>query len=320
MFNERRQYHMLASLLALSLVACSQAETKAHEPVPTPTPTPTILRVPTETATPEPPRTITIKIGGDVMLGRTVLAESRNHGNLSWPFEHIDLSDADITIVNLESPLTSDCQQLDLSTMIFCSPIESAQVLATAGVDAVNLANNHILDQSVKGYNETLKALQDAGVLPVDENHLAIITKDNIRIGVMGINRIRQTAEYTILTPQQIAEKVTTARKQVDILIVCLHDGQEYNHSYTDDQQNIAQTAIDAGADIVAGTHPHVIEPTVNYRDHLIFFSLGNLIFDQKGSDVNTGLVVILFFQGNQLTNYQIQQVDIIHNQPQLSP
>lgn len=332
MFQERPHFlKYLAPILAVGLAACLQLEAKTNEPlptiistfpsIPTLTRTPTTTPFPTETPSPtatDQPETITIKVGGDVMLGRTVLIKSLEQGNLAWPLEHLDLSQTDITVVNLESPLVADCKQSD-TTMVFCSFTEAAQILAAAGIDVVSVANNHILDQKEEGYATTLEALRNAGILPTDENHLAIIQKAGTRVGILGINQISQTTEYTILTPQQIVEKVSAAQQQVDILIVYFHWGNEYNYLYTEAQQAIAESVIEAGADAVVGTHSHYIGQIVDYQGRPIFYSLGNLVFDQHGSETNKGIVINFTFKNGQLVGYRIDEVKIVDRQPELA-
>lgn len=246
---------------------------------------------------------MTLVASGDVMLGRSVGEGVRRYGPL-YPFEHVTdvLTGADVAFVNLESPLSEGGAPAP-KDFVFRGPPEAAQGLAQAGIDIVSLANNHALDYGLPGLEETRAALEAAGVAYVGagDNEAAarsplIIERNGLRLAFLAyVNTPRDSVSgfdvfetaatadgpgMAWATPEAVAADVAAAARQADVVIVSLHTGFEYQEPPNDLQVALAHAAIDAGARLVLGHHPHVLQGIERYGDGLIIYSLGNFVFD----------------------------------------
>lgn len=258
--------------------------------------------------TPQTFETYTLIFGGDVMLGRSVNTQILKHGDLSWPFRQISslLSEADLTMVNLESPFRSGCKPTD-GGMIFCADPRSIEGLQTAGIDIVNLANNHINNQGEEGISETIDILNKnsiafVGVDPRVDPQKSIFTINNTNVAFVAFNDIPPfVSGISQASPDNIKTQITSARKDADIVIATFHWGLEYEPR-TSRQVELAHLAIDSGADIVVGHHPHWVQASEEYLGKPIYYSLGNLVFDQMWSEeTRKGLLLKLTYSGSKL-------------------
>jgi len=238
-------------------------------------------------------------IGGDVMLARWVEQKSLSNGGWTSLFDKVrdTLKKPNCTIVNLESPIKGEKPQTQINSLIFAAKPESVEALTDGGIDAVTLANNHITDQGQAGLAETQAKLNENKIAysgaDTDANkakQAKILTCDNVKIGLIG-------ATYGTNFPadgvnvahiDEITDAIKQARPLVDYLIVYPHWGTEYNASPSPYQKELAHGYIDAGADLVVGSHPHVLQPVEIYKNKTIAYSLGNLAFDQASSGKKT--------------------------------
>jgi poly-gamma-glutamate synthesis protein (capsule biosynthesis protein) len=270
-----------------SLPSAAPSETAAPSPVPTPTPTP----VPT----PEPtPQTFIISMVGDCTLASTQYNddfEERLNGDMSWPFSGTVqyFEDDYLTIANLEcsfsdEPLASD------TTFHFLAPASYADILALGGVDFVTCANNHTADFGEAGLADTEAALDAAGVAWAGPDGSRIFrTGDGITIGLYS-------APW-IATEDEVVSGVSALRASdgVDLVIALMHWGLEGSYQVTGGQTELGRAAIDAGADLVYGSHPHVLQRIETYDGGYIFYSLGNWSFGGNTAprDRDTAIVQI---------------------------
>jgi poly-gamma-glutamate capsule biosynthesis protein CapA/YwtB (metallophosphatase superfamily)/uncharacterized membrane protein (UPF0127 family) len=252
-------------------------------------------------------KTITLNFVGDILAARAVELTMRKKG-YDYPFAHVTdmLSDADITFANLETPLigTATSGKTTIGgTTVFRGDVAFADAIQRAGIDIVSLANNHMKDQGEKGIISTLETLHKAGIQHVgagkhldEARQLQIIEKQGVRVGYLAYNDadvVPDTYHATdiqsgtnIMNTSQLREDVTIARTQVDVLVVSMHSGTEYITDHPNVKQTtFAHAAIDAGADMVIGHHPHVLQPLEIYNGKYIFYSLGNFVFDQPWPD-----------------------------------
>ena len=233
---------------------------------------------------------------GDVMLGRHVETLMDRYGN-DYPFELIDnLLLGEHTLVgNLEGPIVNDhIQTIDFSTN-FSFDEEVTSVLKKHGFDVVMLGNNHTLDQGKDGYEETKMFLEAAGIehvghsVEMGEEH--VLTKE-----VAGEEFIIASFNITFPLNDQLAAMETiehVAAETTSPIIVNVHWGTEYELSSNSVQQEFAHQLVDAGADVIIGHHPHVVQEVELYKGVPIFYSLGNFVFDQYFSkDVQEELAV----------------------------
>jgi len=221
---------------------------------------------------PAPP-TFTLAFGGDVMLGRGVAQALDGDWKAAFSTVRPWLAEADLTFANLESPLTTAPQVssgYDLRTLP-----AAVDAFRTAGFDVVSLANNHAFDAGEPGLAETVATLDAAGIT-------GVVTQTT--------GDLRQSVRYHLLafddslSPLDIdaaAQQVAKARQHADLVIVSVHWGGEYQAAPSPRQQAIAQALARAGADLIIGHGPHVLQRVEWMGKTLVAYSLGNLLFDQ---------------------------------------
>lgn len=257
--------------LILLLMLCLLPLSAAAEAMPT--------LPPMETLPPEPVR-IRITAAGDCTLGGEVksgidgrfIKSAKNNG-LDFFLSNVKdiFSGDDFTIVNLEGPLTTATKRASKLYVMRGDP-SYAQILSGASVEIANLANNHTYDYGKQGYEDTLAALQAAGVAAAGNDILHIAEKDGITVGFVGYERWNHSASDAI-------NGVKAAREQCDLVIASVHWGQEYHYTPENAQKKLGRQLIDAGADLVIGHHPHVIQGIEQYNGKYIIYSLGNFCF-----------------------------------------
>jgi poly-gamma-glutamate synthesis protein (capsule biosynthesis protein) len=244
--------------------------------------------------------TITIAAVGDVSLGREV-AERMAQQGASYPFELVTglLGDADVTIANLENALT-ERGEAQAKAYTFRAPPRFAGGLAVAGIDLVSLGNNHSADFGREGVADTLAALDAAGLAyagaGLDEAGArapAFVEAKGLRLAFLSYTDVLENtfagpdvAGVAFAEAPVIAADVAAARAQADVVIVALHFGLEYTDAPQASQQVLARAAIDAGALLVLGHHPHTLQGLERYGDGLIAYSLGNFVFDLDEVDL----------------------------------
>ncbi|MED4531710.1 CapA family protein [Metabacillus fastidiosus] len=199
--------------------------------------------------------------------------------------DNIFLED-DFTTVNLETTLTNATQKAAKKFRFKGDP-SYAKILKLGGVEAVNLANNHIFDYLEQGYTDTMKNLekQDIGYFGYENNYITTI-KD-VKIGVLGYEGWRDTPDIR----KQIKKDIKKLQdKNVQIILVHFHWGIERSYVPTESQRTLAKFTIDSGADLILGHHPHVVQGIEEYKDKFIVYSLGNFMFggNRNPSDKDT--------------------------------
>jgi len=251
---------------------------------------------------------ITLIAVGDIMLGRSVNAKMQKLNDFSYPFlKTADfLKSANLTFANLESPFYDDCPTTNTG-MIFCADPKAVEGLVFAGIDVVNLANNHTRNYGEIGIRKTIELL--------NKNNLSIIgLNDNLvqkeirgmKFGFLGFDL---TSGYQ---EESIVQAVQENSLRVDVLIVSFHWGAEYAKEPIEKQIELAHKIIDAGADLILGHHSHVIQKIEDYHGAKIVYSLGNFIFDQPWSEeTKKGLVGIFTFENKKLVKSEFKEVYI---------
>lgn len=216
----------------------------------------------------------------------------------------------DIAMVNEESPLASQVAPLS-SYPLFNAPTAVGDALCDAGFDVINQANNHALDQGEKGLLATLdywKAKENITVIGAVANRLEddpirILEKNDIRFAFLGYTEMTNgmslpknapSAIFYTKDTQMMKQQITAAKKKADIVVVSVHWGEEYTNVPNDDQVNLAQQMANWGADIILGSHPHVIQPVKEItakdgRKVIVYYSLGNFVSHQKKLDTVLG-------------------------------
>jgi len=220
-------------------------------------------------------------------IGWGLASEFYQNDGKKWDKPLAKLLDADLAFCNLESPIIHD---IDYCTNNgFAAPPNFASFLKKIGINIVSLANNHILEQGEKGFFSTmdilgLNEIKFVGQKTKQGSNVEIFERNGIRIGFSGyneINNIPNPGLYAELEKSSILASLgEMERKKVDFKFVSLHWGDEYISKPSSNQIQLAHELIDAGADVIVGHHPHVIQPVERYKHGLIFYSLGNFFMD----------------------------------------
>lgn len=234
-----------------------------------------------EKATIDPDRPVNIFACGDMMFDRDVRKYIDKYGFDSIFKKYSRLFDgSDISLVNLEGPITSASSEATETKLKFTFDLAVAKKIKELGIDFVSLANNHTFNFGNSGFMETKEALSKAGVAffghPDNTDDSFVIKKiKNKRVAFVGYHQFSyQSLDMAV----KIIERV---KNEADIIIVMAHWGNEYEVSPSQRQRSEARRIIDAGANIIIGSHPHVIQPIEIYKNRPIFYSLGNCMFDQ---------------------------------------
>jgi len=194
-------------------------------------------------------------------------------------------SSGDLTVVNLEAPLIEGCPYHD-EGLVFCGRPGFIAALQAAGVDVATLENNHIGNYLEGGIEETVRHLEAAGMRWADRDSPAVVDVRGLRFGFLAFNGVEQPLDREAMVAQ-----IKALRPRVDVLAVAVHWGAEYVSIpqavppvANDDPVEIGHQAIDAGADLVIGNHPHWVQAVELYKGKLIAYAHGNFIFDQMWS------------------------------------
>jgi poly-gamma-glutamate capsule biosynthesis protein CapA/YwtB (metallophosphatase superfamily)/outer membrane protein assembly factor BamB len=270
---------------------------------------------------------------GDVSFGRSMEAQLARYG-AAHPWQGLGpvLHGEDLqvlqegqrlpvlTIVNLECSLTTQGEPLDKSYLIRAHPLW-ARSLAAGGIDLVTLANNHALDFGPLGLKETVETLRALGIETVGAgasaeaaHQPAFFDLGGVRVAFLGYAAARWDGSADVpvtdllawARPDNIAADVNAARDQADFVVVLLHAGTEYATSPSADQIAAAHAAIDAGADLVVGHHPHVTQTVERYRQGLIVYSLGDAVFDIPRASAMRGHLLRVHVTGSGLAGAEL--------------
>lgn len=277
---------------------------------------------------------ITMVAVGDIMLSRSVEGRMKEKNNFKYPFLKTAqfISGADIAFGNLETPIISG-KAVEASQMVFRADPKSVTGLLFAGFDMLSLSNNHIMNHGKKGLEETLKNLDRGGISYVgagignDEiSRSANLTVKGVKFSFLAYtynNDVRKDSKGEIygvskMDAEGMKKDVGRAKENSDVVIVSMHAGTEYLTKSKQFQKDFARAAIDAGADLVIGHHPHVVQETEKYKDKYIIYSLGNFVFDQMWSnETRLGAVAEIIFQGKEFKNIRYYPVKIFdYSQP----
>jgi len=273
----------------------------------------------------EESKTTKMIFGGDVMLGYFMDDFLSKGGD---PFSNLEpiIKNADVAFCNLEAPFTSRGKKLE-KKFNFRVPSERVKYLKEAGFDIVSLANNHICDYGSNGLEDTLYELDKtsisycgAGMSVKEARKMSIIEKNGIKFAFLAYTTTQPSEMYAgekkpgvaYANAEWIKEDVSKAKNLSDIVLVSLHSGIEKSHYPTEKQKELSRLAIDSGADIVIGHHPHVIQGIEVYNKRVIAYSLGNLVFGgSKSGKVKESILLEINFNESGIKDYEIIPIDI---------
>ncbi len=242
----------------------------------------------------------TLVATGDYIPARSVNYKSIVYKDFTWAVKDFAplLNSADIALINLEAPLLKNCP-ITNEGFTFCGTEKHLEGLAFAGIDIACMANNHASNYGASGLRETktLLSKENIQVCGTIESPIAYLNIKNKKISFVAFNDIGSFSGVLPANDNFIKRYISLAKETSDIVIVSFHWGTEYTYSPTERQIDLVHKAVDLGASLVVGNHPHWIQPVEKYKDSLIVYAHGNFIFDQMWSEeTKQGIVGKYFF------------------------
>lgn len=246
-------------------------------------------------ATVSSPVSLTLSVVGDCTLGTdetfdydtSLNAYYENYGADYFLQNVKDIfSTDDLTIANFEGTLTDSDERED-KTFAFKAPASYASILTGGSIEAVNTANNHSHDYGEQSFNDTLAALDDAGIVHFGYDETAVMDVKGIKVGLVGIYELYDHLERE----QQLKDNIAKVKADgAQLIVVIFHWGNETETVPDSNQTTLGRIAIDEGADLVCGHHPHVLQGIETYKGRNIVYSLGNFCFggNSSPSDMDT--------------------------------
>lgn len=246
-------------------------------------------------ATVSSPVSLTLSVVGDCTLGTdetfdydtSLNAYYENYGADYFLQNVKDIfSTDDLTIANFEGTLTDSDERED-KTFAFKAPASYASILTGGSVEAVNTANNHSHDYGDQSFDDTLAALDDAGIVHFGYDETAVMDVKGIKVGLVGIYELYDHLERE----QQLKDNIAKVKADgAQLIVVIFHWGNETETVPDSNQTTLGRIAIDEGADLVCGHHPHVLQGIETYKGRNIVYSLGNFCFggNSSPSDMDT--------------------------------
>lgn len=265
--------------------------------------------------------TINLTATGDILMHNTVIASGKNGDDYNFnhlfaPVQHL-IAEGDYASVNLECALAGTSTGYT-GYPLFNSPDNIADALHNSAFDLVVTANNHILDRGYQGAVRTMDVLRQAGLdttgtFKTQTEKEKFLIKDirGVKVGYLAYsystNGIPVPQDkpcfYNFLEPDKIINDITALRPDVDVLVLILHWGVEYSPYPTEQQRKLATEFFKNGADVILGSHPHVIQPMetmkINGQDKFVIYSMGNSMGNQNGVERNSGVILNLQFTKN---------------------
>lgn len=230
---------------------------------------------------------------GDLMLARDVERHYKRNG-VDYPFSGFSFATSSVVIANFEAAIPKMHVSSPNNTFRFSVDPVVLPALQTSGVTHVSLANNHSFDYGKEGYLNSLKALSDHNIVAFGHpallatSSLTVFEQGGLRIGVVGIHTL-----LAVPSKDELRSFMEATASSSDVQIAYIHWGNEYESTPSSFQYDYSQILSDVGFDVVIGHHPHVVQSIEYVGNTLVFFSLGNYIFDQYFSpEVTEGLVL----------------------------
>lgn len=232
----------------------------------------------------KPARSVKVTFAGDCTLGTDVNFDRSTSFNASFanhdpsyflanvaPIFEAD----DLTVVNMEGTLTTSNSRQD-KTFAFKGDADFAKVFSTSSVEAASMANNHSSDYGEQSYNDTLEALSAEGIETFGYERIAYVDVNDVKVALIGVYEL---AEHEAIEEEMVSRIKEVQDSGAELILVYIHWGIEREYVPNETQIKLGHAAIDAGADLVVGSHPHVIQGWEKYNGRYIVYSLGNFCF-----------------------------------------
>jgi poly-gamma-glutamate capsule biosynthesis protein CapA/YwtB (metallophosphatase superfamily) len=306
---------------------------------------PSAESAPPETITPAPDPTaaldrssVSLAFVGDIMLGRSLAARiARGDGGTIFASVEPILQSADLAVGNLECALGEGGIKAP-KAYAFRAPPEAAPVLREAGFDLLSLANNHSLDYGAGVLEQTMKAFDMVGIRYVGAGTDAVqahapvfLDRNGFRLAFLAY--VDVSREYSGFDPkiwnagpaspgvswaedEKIKRDLQQLDPQADFIIVLFHFGDEGEGSASQRQILLSRLAIDSGADLIVGSHPHVLQAAEEYHSRWIFYSLGNFVFDEFSGESNRSAILWIVLSRDDPLEYSLLLLNIVDGIP----
>ena len=264
--------------------------------------------------------TITISAAGDCTLGtdegfnykRSFKGKYYAVQDPAYFFQNVQpvFAQDDLTIVNMEGTLTEETTR-EPKQFAFKGDAEYAKILTAGAVETANLANNHSFDYGKKSYEDTITALEAEGISSFGYERTAVMDIKGVKVGLAGVYEL---AEH-IDCKQDLLDNIASLKEQgAQIIIVSFHWGQEKENVPSDVQVELAHAAVDNGADLVLGHHPHVLQGIEEYKGKNIVYSLGNFCFG--GNSAPSDMDTMIFQQTFTVKDGKLQEDNVTNILP----
>lgn len=206
----------------------------------------------------------------------------------------------DLSIVNMEGTLTESTER-NWEKFAFKGSPDFVNILSGSSVEAANIANNHSHDYGDQSFEDTKATLKEAGITPFGYDDTAVVTVKGVKVGLVGIYELNDHLERK----QQLKDNIAQVRRDgADLIIVVFHWGNERETVPDSNQMTLGHLAVDYGADLVVGHHPHVLQGIEEYRGRYIVYSLANFCFG--GNSAPTDMDTMIFQQTFTLRNGEV--------------
>lgn len=281
-------------------------------------------------------KTVSISIVGDILMDSSVRAQINKNG-IEYPWEMVKkyFQNDDITIGNLETSITTRGTKWEDKQFNFRSDPNNLKAMKEAGIDVLGLANNHTLDYGYEGLLDTLSYLDKndikragGGKNKQEAIEGAIIEKNGLKIGVLSFSRVVPDVKWYATDKRpgivgaydphisEVIVRIEEMKKEADIVILSIHWGAELSATPRKQEMDLGKKLIDAGADIIMGHHPHVLQGVEIYKGKPIFYSLGNFVFGTKNELTSNTMIGQINFIDKDIDNIKIIPCSIIGGRP----
>ncbi len=264
---------------------------------------------------------------GDIMLGNKMPPFLKKHGP-DYPFKNVTsiISAADVAIGNLEAPFGTEGVADTSKTYSFLVPPAYAEGVKNAGFDVLCLANNHTMDFGAVALTSTIQTLQTLGLKPSgagqnsSKARQAVIQEvGNVKLAFLSYSATHPASFYAghgktgtaQATAEHIENDVRQAKQQADLVIVSFHWGEELRDTPKDYQMVFGHLAIDCGAALVLGHHPHILQGLDVYNGGLIAYSLGNFTFGSYSPNAKTSVILKVSFDKTGLKKAELIPLNV---------
>lgn len=258
-------------------------------------------------------RDLTVTFAGDCTLGTDSAFDYSTSFNAS--FENHEpsfflanvkdiFSKDDLTIVNMEGTLTTSTTRQD-KTFAFKGDADYAKVFSTSSVEAASMANNHSMDYGQKSYDDTLEALDAEGIVSFGYDKIAYMDVNDVKVALIGTYEL---AEHEGIEESMVKNIEKARLEGAELVLVYIHWGIERETVPNATQMKLGHAAIDAGADLVVGSHPHVIQGYEKYKGRYIVYSLGNFCFGGNSNPADKDCMI--FQQTFTIEGDEVEQND----------